>query len=453
MFNVRNPSYIELLDKFVELTVVDADEVECDAVNVTDRDFFLQKTKYKQIEFKEVISKKLDLLLVSGIAGIGKTWLLQKCLLDWAKGSIWQNIELVFYLECRKINQYENIHDIDELLNRFYKSVLKDSGICPELSTLFIIDGLDEFVYLKELLVHSPQQPSKYPIVKTLADVLDIQKHKCVVAGRVGAIISFKDKVRDCKDRLAIQVMGFNNAGICNFIMKSTKNDQMRKVERVLEASWIAKSMASVPFYLTAMCAIITAPLGAGDYSFNTMTELYCCIFVYFFKRHINRCNQSLHEIMKEDSNQKFILRLCKVSWHLLNEQKIVFSLSEINKILIDFDVKNDKLLGLIEEIDSESSLLYQFVHLSLMEFCAAVYAHVSLSTEEIISNKRFCSCIPIVCGLTNSSRPYINFLSNWESRNKKEDLLLMIFKSKLAQYILFNTVNALVVIQKWFSS
>ena len=72
--NLINPSNVELLNKFVELTVVDANEAERDAVNIAEQELFLQRQmNYKPIKFYEVFSKEQHLLLISGIAGIGKT--------------------------------------------------------------------------------------------------------------------------------------------------------------------------------------------------------------------------------------------------------------------------------------------------------------------------------------------------------------------------------------------
>ena len=50
--NLINPSNVELLNKFVELTVVDANEAERDAVNIAERKLFLQRQmNYKPIKF------------------------------------------------------------------------------------------------------------------------------------------------------------------------------------------------------------------------------------------------------------------------------------------------------------------------------------------------------------------------------------------------------------------
>ena len=60
---IKSPVKVEPLSKFIELTVVDAGEVEKDTVNIAEQELFLQgQMTYKPIEFNEVFSKELSLL-------------------------------------------------------------------------------------------------------------------------------------------------------------------------------------------------------------------------------------------------------------------------------------------------------------------------------------------------------------------------------------------------------
>ena len=429
--NVISPTKVELLNKFVELSVVDSNEVVKDTVNIAERELFLQKQMtYKPVEFSTVFSKELPLLLISGIAGIGKTWLLTKCLLDWASGTLWGNLDLVFHLECRKLNQYQNIGNINELVKVFYKDVFKEWDVCEHASILFVIDGLDEFAYLDELINHNPLNPSKQPIVNALTDALNVQKYKCVVAGRVGAVSRYKDKVTECRDKLTIQIMGFNDKGINEYIENT--GSEKETIKKVLKSSHIAKAMASVPFYLSAMCTIIGTFTLSDSYSFFTMTELYCCIFLYFFQKHICKSKEPIYRMMHSESNKQNILRICKIAWELFNQDKIIFSQDEVKTIVKDFDKVEKKLLGFIEKVESQLGYQYQFIHLTLMEFCASVYANIYMSPEEIISNKRLASCLPMVCGLTNDNRNcFVRFLAKLKSLNKERNSVSGKFKSK----------------------
>ena len=429
--NVSNPARIEFLNEFIELTVVDADEVDKDTVNALDRKLFLQKQiTYKQIVLNEVFLKELSLLLISGISGIGKTFLLRKCLLDWASGVLWKNVDLVLYLECRKLNQYQNIGGIKELINVFYKDIIKDYNICAHFSILFVIDGLDEFAYLDELINHNPLYPSKQLIVNALADALNT--HKCVVAGRVGAILQYKDKVIKCTDKLNIQILGFNDKGINEYIKKLGNKKEM--INSVLKESYNAKTMASVPFYLSAMCAIIAE---SDSFSFYTMTDLHCCIFLYFFQKHICKSSEAVHSMMQSEINKQHILRVCKVAWELFNQGKIFFSQNEIKGIVNDFDEVENELLGFIERVESQLGCQYQFAHLTLMEFCASVHAHIYLSPAEITSNKKLINCLPMICGLANENKGcFVRFLAGLKTSKEESNSTLGKFMKSIKKIL-----------------
>ncbi|XP_065641814.1 NLR family CARD domain-containing protein 4-like isoform X2 [Hydra vulgaris] len=192
------------MNKFVDLCIIDAVNTEIDAVYSVERKKFLEKQlRYTPIPYSEIFMKEKSVTLISEIAGIGKTWLLRKCLLDWSNDLIWKNVKLVFYFECRRLNQYQNISNINELLNVFYKDIINDFSISNH-TVLFVIDGLDEFKYLNELINHNSS--CNYPIVNALTE---IKNYKYVVAGRVYAIDQYQSISTEHNDKLTIQIMGF----------------------------------------------------------------------------------------------------------------------------------------------------------------------------------------------------------------------------------------------------
>ncbi|XP_065646128.1 uncharacterized protein LOC136076697 isoform X2 [Hydra vulgaris] len=94
---LKFPANVDLMHKFVDLCIVDAVNTQTDAVFSVERKEFLEKQlRYKPIPYSEIFMKERSVTLISGIAGIGKTWLLRKCLLDWSNGLIWENLKLVF---------------------------------------------------------------------------------------------------------------------------------------------------------------------------------------------------------------------------------------------------------------------------------------------------------------------------------------------------------------------
>ncbi|XP_065676829.1 NACHT, LRR and PYD domains-containing protein 6-like [Hydra vulgaris] len=407
----KTPCKVNILNKFVELCVVDAIDVQKDVVYGVERKRFLEKQmSYTPIPYEEFVKEESS-VLISGIAGIGKTWLLRKCLLDWSNGLIWKNVYFLFYLECRQLNQYQNISNINELLNVFYKDILKEFDICSH-SIMFIIDGLDEFKYLNELITHK----CEYPVLNVFAE---LKKYRSLISGRVSAIDQYQNMFIQSNNYSTIQVMGFNENRINDYIENNVTKETKDVVTRVFKESSIAKSMATVPFYLSSMCKIISVSTQKNEYSFLNMTELYASIFLYFLQKHISRKTETIFKMMENETNKKFVFNICKIAYCLFNENKVIFSREEIQNIISDFDKDEGGLDGFIEKIETNLGFHYQFVHLTIMEFCTSVYAYNNFSGKEIMVNKRLRSCLPMICGLTNKNPNFLlKFLTKLNSFN-----------------------------------
>ncbi|XP_065641373.1 NACHT, LRR and PYD domains-containing protein 14 isoform X2 [Hydra vulgaris] len=407
---LRLPANVDLMHKFVDLCIVDAGNTQVDAVFSVEREEFLKKQlRYTPIPYNEIFMKEKSVTLISGIAGIGKTWLLRKCLLDWSNGLIWKNVKLVFYLECRRLNRYQNIGSINELINFFYRDIVNDFDISI-YSALFIIDGLDEFKYLNELINCS--STSNYPIVNVLTE---IRNNKYVVAGRVYAIDQYQSiSTEDC-DKINIQIMGFNEDGINNYIENNVLEEKKDVVKATLKESAVAKSMSSVPFFLSFMCKIISCSNNLYRNSFLTMTDLYANIFLHFLQKHIIKNNESISQFMENNSNKKYVLNICKIAYQLFVENKVIFFKEEIQTFVNEFDKNEETFFGFIERIETSlGEYIYQFAHLTIMEFCASIYAYNCLSSEEIMTNEKLKSCLSMVCGLTNKNQnSSLKFLVN----------------------------------------
>ncbi|KAM7424638.1 hypothetical protein PAMA_000816 [Pampus argenteus] len=85
-------------------------------------------------------------LMTRGVAGIGKTVLTQKFILDWAEDKANHNIEFVFPFAFRELNLMRNKnYSLVELLHHLFPET-KEAGICrfDAFQVLFIFDGLDE---------------------------------------------------------------------------------------------------------------------------------------------------------------------------------------------------------------------------------------------------------------------------------------------------------------------
>ncbi|XP_047131112.1 NACHT, LRR and PYD domains-containing protein 13 [Hydra vulgaris] len=414
-FNV--PVKVDLIHKYVDLCIVDAEKPQMDADFIIERKKFLEKQmSYTPTPYSDIFMNEKSVMLISGIAGIGKTWFLRKCLLNWSNNLIWNNVELVFYLECRRLNQYQNIFNINELINVFYKDIINDFDISKH-TALFIIDGLDEFKYINELL--NPSSCCTYPIVNALAEV---QNYKHVVAGRVYAIDQYQNIYTKKNHKLTIQIMGFNENGINNYVENHVNEEKKEVVKRTLKESPIAKAMASVPFYLSSMCEIISDSNKIYT-SFSTMTDLYANVFLYFLQKHIIKNNGLVYQMMENEKNKKYVLNICRIAFELFVKNKFTLSKMEFLSFINDIDGVEESYFGLIEKVKTNTGCYYQFAHLAILEFCTSVYAYNCLSSEEIMANETLKSCLSMICGLANKNQnSLLKFLVNLNPLKKSNE-------------------------------
>uniref|UniRef100_A0A8C4SZP1 Uncharacterized protein n=1 Tax=Erpetoichthys calabaricus TaxID=27687 RepID=A0A8C4SZP1_ERPCA len=118
----------------------------------------------------------VNIIVVSGMAGIGKTTMIQKIMYDWARGTQYQRFAFVFLFKFRELNLLDNENEtqmsLTKLIERHYKHLsndqLKDVLKNPE-TLLFIFDGLDEY---KKKLDFTQSQLCSNPDVEVPVHIL-----------------------------------------------------------------------------------------------------------------------------------------------------------------------------------------------------------------------------------------------------------------------------------------
>ncbi|XP_072894026.1 NACHT, LRR and PYD domains-containing protein 12-like [Hemitrygon akajei] len=100
-----------------------------------------------QSSFSRSKSKSGRSAAVAGVAGIGKTTMVQKIVYDWATGKIFQQFQFVFSFKFRDLNSINCRTNLGELIldqYPYFGNFLRDVWKNPQ-GLLFIFDGLDEF--------------------------------------------------------------------------------------------------------------------------------------------------------------------------------------------------------------------------------------------------------------------------------------------------------------------
>ena len=429
--NLPYPKIEKTYQKYVDLSIVNGEDVVKDAMAFDERKYhFNNRLNYKPVNRNDEFSKDFDLLLIAGIAGIGKTYFLQKCVLDWANNKLWEKFELLFYFECRSLNKCKHIGNLNSLIQEFYKDATSGLEINTQKSTLFVIDGLDEFFYLKELLKWDTESQSNHPIVNAMQNVLD-QKRKVVLAGRVEAILKYRGSEKCCQDIEFYQIMGFNKNGIDNYIKQRLVDESnVKQMQDIFKKSEIAEAMASVPFYLSVMCSAISLP-NASTESFQTLTQLYTSIFLCFVQNHGQKTlkGKSLDELLNTKEFIDYILNICKLSYNFLKDGKVILSEKKLNQLGINPNEEIFQSQCFLEGFQTQKGKKYQFCHLTLMEFCAAVYIYLDGNCTEHWKNKVFRNCFPMVCGLYKADPDFITSIGKSRITNSYQWLEMLLGK------------------------
>jgi len=144
-------------DVYVKLAVLDAQTVDDQWLN-SDRDYHLQRhfeTK-TEIERKHIVTTSDKQVVISGVAGSGKTTFVNKIVLDWAKGKFFNGentlyVGLLIPIRCRELNNID-VNNETSLLASIKTIHPKLSFLTKEMydelqeQILIIVDGIDELV-------------------------------------------------------------------------------------------------------------------------------------------------------------------------------------------------------------------------------------------------------------------------------------------------------------------
>ena len=360
--------------------------------------FFYKQKHYKTVKFEEVFNESSQLIMISGLRGVGKTNFLKNCIYHWANGLHWKNLNFVFYFEFNKINKLQSVSNMKQLIKKYYKNILKGYEISSFNATMFIIDGFDEFAYFEEL--NDNKSSNNTPIITVLGDISSSEYCKCVLSGNIATLIRYWGTIKDYKDPKIIQMMGLNVAGAKSILEDFSLSETLRTdLENLLTFSRKGAALLSIPLYLNAACSTL---LSLSVKSVKTMTELETLIFLLFLQQNC-KSKEPLQRVIQ--TKQQHILKVCRVAFILLDRGKKNISQNELGSVL---DEDGFEPLGFIKK--SVLSQQYQFVHFFIMKFCASVHLLFNVNTHEIITNGRLRNYLPFISGFIHRTEE--SFLS-----------------------------------------
>ena len=336
------------------------------------------------VDVLNVKEEENKVILIEGGPGMGKSTLTIKVCKSWADGELLKEYDAVILLPLRdpEIQAANNIGDLLLVENKNDREALYDEITASQGDKIcFIFEGYDEL----------PEQLRKVPVFAKLKEKLP--KCTLVYTSRPEAC----NQLRHVASQ-RIEIRGFKEEQVDEYINNAFVNVENGKEKALKLTSQVKnnpsiRSILYIPIHIAIVCHIFLLTLTLPE----TLTELYCLLCLNLILRHINKQNRgeveylsSLHNLPAQISEQ--FHKLCFIAYRGREEDKIIFSSRELESYGID----PSKLSGLGLLLIAPSTSVYgreksyNFLHLTVQEYCSAFYLSTLTDKEQFECFKKY---------------------------------------------------------------
>ncbi|XP_078100637.1 NLR family CARD domain-containing protein 3-like isoform X2 [Sander vitreus] len=330
--------------------------------------------------------KPIRVVLTSGVAGVGKTFSVQKFCLDWAEGLENQDISLVIPLSFRELNLIKDEqYSLLELLRVFHPTLQEvPAEQLAGSKVLFIFDGLDEsrlsLDFNKRKAVSDVTQKSSVNVLLTnLIQGKLLPSALVWITSRPAAANQIPPA---CVDRVT-EVQGFTDPQKEEYFRKRVSDEEMSsRIISHIKTSRSLHIMCLIPVFCWITATVLDHMLTTDQRAElpKTLTDMYSHFLLVQTKRKKLKYAEG-HETSPQElteADKEVLLKLGRLAFEQLEKGNIMFYQEDLERC--GLDVREASLYsGVCTEILKRESVIFQktvycFVHLSVQEFLAAVY-------------------------------------------------------------------------------
>uniref|UniRef100_A0A3B3YMU7 NACHT domain-containing protein n=1 Tax=Poecilia mexicana TaxID=48701 RepID=A0A3B3YMU7_9TELE len=313
----------------------------------------------------------IRVVLTNGVAGVGKTFSVQKFTLDWAEGLENQDVSVVVLLSFRELNLIrDQQHSLLSLLHVFHPTLQKlPAEQLAKCKLLFIFDGLDEnrlsLDFNSSRLVSDVTQTSSVNVLLT-----NLIKGKLLPSALIWITTrpaAANQIPPSCVTRVT-EVRGFTDAQKEEYFRRRFSDEELSS--RIISHIQTCRSlhiMCGIPVFCWITATVLENMLTSeqrGELP-KTMTDMYSHFLL-----------TSPQDLMEAD--REVLLKLGKLAFEHLEKGNIMFYQEDLEQCGLDV-TEASVYSGVCTEIFKRENLIFQkpvycFVHLSIQEFLAAVY-------------------------------------------------------------------------------
>ncbi|XP_053535375.1 NLR family CARD domain-containing protein 3-like isoform X3 [Ictalurus punctatus] len=327
--------------------------------------------------------KSIRGVLTKGVAGIGKTVSVQKFILDWAERKENQDVTFMFPLPFRELNLMKQKHlSLMDLLHHFFPEIRKLEVIdCDSYKVVLIFDGLDECrlplnFQKNERLCDVTESASVDVLLTNLIKGNLLPSALLWITSRPGAANQIPP---ECVDQVT-EVRGFSDPQKEEYFRKRISDQSLAdKIISHMKSSRSLYIMCHIPVFCWISATVLERMLGEAERGEipKTLTQM----FTHFLIFQIKHKEQKYHQKCDPDPQQtrESILALGKLAFQQLEKGNLIFYEEDLRECGID--VREVSVYSGVctqifrEEFGLHLGKVFSFVHLSVQEFLAALYA------------------------------------------------------------------------------
>ncbi|XP_053282063.1 NACHT, LRR and PYD domains-containing protein 12-like isoform X4 [Pleuronectes platessa] len=341
----------------------------------------------------------IRVVLTNGVAGVGKTFSVQKFTLDWAEGLENQDVGLLAVLSFRELNLVKDQqHSLLTLLHVFHPALQKlTAETLAVCKPLFIFDGLDEsrpsldFNH-RELVSEVTQRSSVNVLLTNLIRGNLLPSALVWITSRPAAANQIPPA---CVDRVT-EVRGFTEAQKEEYFRRRFSDEELcSRIISHIKTSRSLHIMCQIPVFCWISATVLEHMLTTdqrGELP-KTLTDLYSHFLLVQTKRKNNKYGEG-HETTPQqltEADMDVLLKLGRLALKHLEEGNIMFYQEDLERCGLNV-TEASVYSGVCTEIFRRECVIFQksvycFVHLSVQEFLAAVYmfhCYTKRNTEEL---------------------------------------------------------------------
>ncbi|XP_038566883.1 NLR family CARD domain-containing protein 3-like [Micropterus salmoides] len=330
--------------------------------------------------------RAIRVVLTNGVAGVGKTFSVQKFTLDWAEGSENQDVVLLVLLSFRELNLIKDErHSLLTLLHVFHPTLQKvPAEKLAVWKLLFIFDGLDESrlsldFHNSEVVSDVTQKSSVNLLLTNLIEGNLLPSALVWITSRPAAANRIPPS---CVGRVT-EVRGFSDAQKEEYFRRRVSDEELSsRIISHIKTSRSLHIMCQIPVFCWITATVLEHMLTTeqrGELP-KTLTDLYSHFLLVQIKRKKQKYDEG-HETSPQElteADREVLLKLGRLAFEQLEKGNIMFYQEDLEQCGLDV-TEASVYSGVCTEIFKRESVIFQktvycFVHLSVQEFLAAVY-------------------------------------------------------------------------------